>query len=287
VETLAFGYGLPEGPRADAAGNLTFSDAIGGGVFRRSPDGEITTVIPKRRGIGGLVPHADGGLVVTGKDVSHVRDGVTRVLLRAEGVVGWNDLTTDREGRVYVGSLRSGMTEREERIPGELWRIETEGAAAPLFDGIGWCNGVGFSPDERTIYLSDYAAGAVIAHDVEDGACVNRRVFAKLDGKNPVGPRFAGDLRAGHPDGLAVDEAGCVWVAGGDAGAVLRFTPEGRLDRSLDVPAGFVASLCFGGADRRDLYITTMDNTEKPERAGTVFRSRADVPGVPVPPARV
>jgi len=55
----------------------------------------------------------------------------------------------------------------------------------------------------------------------------------------------------------------------------------------LAVPAPFVASLCFGGADRRDLYVTTSGNTEHPERRGTVFRERSDVPGLPVPPARV
>src|SRR5437773_11316560 len=87
-ETLAYGYGLLEGPRVDAAGNLYFSDVPNGGVYRRAPDGTITTAIPKRRGVGGIALHADGGPIVSGRDSSHVRDGHTREALAPEGVHG-------------------------------------------------------------------------------------------------------------------------------------------------------------------------------------------------------
>src|SRR5262249_35272521 len=119
-DTLCFGYGLVEAPRADADGTVLFSDVLGGGVHRWSGDGTVATVLPKRRGIGGLVPHAEGGLVVSGRDVSHVRDGTTRVLFTCEGVLGFNDLTTDVAGRVYVGSLRSPAFTDDEapRVPG-------------------------------------------------------------------------------------------------------------------------------------------------------------------------
>src|SRR5262249_34082005 len=74
-ETLAYGYGLIEGPRVDGAGNLYFSDVTNGGVYRRRPDGSIDTVVPKRRGVGGIALHADGGLVISGKNICHVKDG--------------------------------------------------------------------------------------------------------------------------------------------------------------------------------------------------------------------
>jgi len=274
METLAFGYGLAEAPRVDAADNLYFSDVVGGGVFQRSPDGTISTVLAKRRGCGGLVLHADGGFVVSGRNVVHVRDGVSRVLLEVEGALGFNDLTTDAHGRVYVGSMRSGAFESGPRVPGELWRIERDGSATQLYDGVEFTNGVGFSPDGRTIYHSNYSEAYVLAHDIDDaGNATNRRVFARL-------PR-------GNPDGLAVDETGCVWVALGSAGGIGRFTPDGQLAESIDVPAGFVTSLCFGGTDRRDLYITTADNQEHPDRAGTIFRTRAPTPGLIAPLATV
>ena len=155
METIAYGYGLVEAPRVDENGNLYFSDVLGGGVYRRSPDGTIATIVPKRRGVGGLVLHADGGVVVSGKNVAHVREGETRVLLEVEGALGFNDLTTDRAGRVFVGSLRSSAFDAGPRIPGELWRIDGERQGVEVYRGIEFANGVGFSPDYRTIYHSN------------------------------------------------------------------------------------------------------------------------------------
>ncbi len=274
MDTLAYGYRLVEGPRADLDGNVYFSDAIGGGVYRRGADGTIATVIPKRRGIGGLVPHADGGLVVSGRDVVHVRDGESRLLLSLPGALGFNDLTTDAEGRVLVGSLRTSPFATGPRVPGELWRIGREGRNQEVYGDVAFANGVGLSPDGRVVYHSNYSAGEILAHDLDaDGRAANRRVFARV-------PR-------GNPDGLAVDETGGVWVALGSAGAIGRFVADGTLRDVVQVPATFVASLCFGGRDRRDLYVATMDNAEDVARGGTLFRTRVDVAGLIVPPARV
>src|SRR2546421_9710526 len=274
METLAYGYGLVEAPRVDDRGNLYFSDALGGGVYRRSPDGTITTVVPKRRGVGGLVLHADGGVVVSGKNVIHVRESETRVLLEVDGVLGFNDLTTDRAGRVFVGSLRSSAFETGPRVPGELWRIDGPERCSEVYRGIEFANGVGFSPDFRTIYHSNYSEACVLAHDLDAaGAGINRREFARM-------PK-------GNPDGLAVDETGGLWVALGGGGAIARFSPRGELVSILDVPSPFVTSLCFGGADRRDLYVTTLENGEDPLRKGPIFRTRSDVPGLVAPLARV
>jgi sugar lactone lactonase YvrE len=107
LETLAYGYGLLEGPRVDNTDNLFFSDVTNGGVYRRSPEGIITTVVPRRRGVGGIALHANGGVVVSGKNVCHVKDGETRILFQRDDIPGFNDLFTDSAGRVCVGSLRS------------------------------------------------------------------------------------------------------------------------------------------------------------------------------------
>jgi gluconolactonase len=274
-ETCCFGYGLVEGPRADAAGACVFSDVLGGGVHRWSPDGPVTTLVPKRRGIGGLVPHAGGGFVVSGRNVVHVKDGASRVVLAApDGVLGFNDLTTDAAGRVYVGSLRSpALGDGGPRVAGELYRIDVDATSTVLYGDVAFANGVGFSPDERVLYHSNYSERHVLAHDVADGRAHARRVFATLTD--------------GHPDGLAVDEHGGVWVACGPAGGLARFTPGGRLDAFVPVPAPFVASCCFGGADRRDLFVATMGNAEEASRGGTLFRTRVAVPGLVAAPARV
>src|SRR5262249_12018186 len=86
----------------------------------------------------------------------------------------------------------------EGRVPSELWRIDGEGRGVELYGGVEFPNGVGFAPGGRTLYHSNYSAGAVLAHDLaDDGSAVGRRVFAHV-------PR-------GHPDGLAVEGAGGGW----------------------------------------------------------------------------
>jgi xylono-1,5-lactonase len=274
LETLASGYGLLEGPRVDAADNLFFSDVTNGGVYRRAPDGTVSTVVPRRRGVGGIALHADGGVVISGKNVCHVKDGQTRILFQRDDIPGFNDLFTDSAGRICVGSLRSDPFKPGARVPGELWRIDGEGNVVQLYGDVGLTNGIGFSPDGRILYHADSAAQHLIVHDVApDGSCRNRRAISVS--------------AVGGPDGLAVDEAGAIWVAIYDGGCVARFMPDGKLDRKIAVPAKAVTSLCFGGEDRRDLYIVTADNTEEPGRKGTVFRTRVDVPGVPAPSAQV
>jgi gluconolactonase len=275
LATLAYGYGLIEGPRVDDADNLYFSDVPNGGVYRRSPNGEVTTAIPKRRGVGGIALHADGGLVVAGKNICHVKDGVTRILFQRDDIPGFNDIFTDSVGRVYVGTLRSDPFKEGARTPGELWRIDRENQAVQMYGDVGLTNGIGFSPGEKIIYHADSAGPHLIVHDVAaDGTMHNRRSIAQLSG---------GTI----PDGLCVDEAGCLWVSiyGGHCAA--RYTAEGKLDQKVDVPAKAVTSVCFGGTDRRDLYIVTADNTEDSTRKGTIFRTRVDVAGLPAPLARI
>jgi gluconolactonase len=275
LETLAYGYGLLEGPRVDDADNLFFSDVTNGGVYRRSPDGAVSTVVPRRRGVGGIALHADGGVVVSGKNICHVKNGETRLLFQREDIPGFNDLFTDSAGRVYVGSLRSDPFKEGARVPGELWRIDGEGKVVQMYDDVGLTNGIGFSPDGRQIYHADSAGPHIMVHDVApDGTMSNRRAIARMSG---------GTI----PDGLCVDEAGCLWVAVYGGHCAARYTPEGKLDRKVEVPAKAVTSVCFGGKDRRDLYIVTADNTEDAGRKGTIFRTRVDVAGVPVPLARV
>jgi gluconolactonase len=275
VETLATGYGLIEGPRVDAEDRLYFSDVTKGGVYRRAPSGEIELVIPKRRGVGGIALHAAGGIVVSGKNVCHVRDGESRIVFDLENTPGFNDLFTDAEGRILVGSLRSNPFAPEgPREAGELYRIDAEGGATLLYGDVSLSNGIGLSPDGRRLYHSDSVRNQVVVHDVAaDGCCAERRVFAETS--------------RGSPDGLAVDEEGCVWIAAYGGGCVTRFAPDGSLDRHVDVPAKVVTSLCFGGPDRRDLYVVTADNTSAPALGGTVFRTRVAVPGLAVELARV
>jgi sugar lactone lactonase YvrE len=269
VEALAHGYGLVEGPRWDARdGSVWFSDALRGGVFRVTASGDVETMLAKRRGVGGLVLHADGGAVASGRELVHIRDADEAWrLLAVEGVVGFNDLFADAAGRVLAGGLRYRPFKGEDPVPGGVWRLGPEGESEELFGGVVWPNGIGLSPDGATVYVADYERACVLAWGEGDGE-----------------PRVAAQAPDGAScDGLAVDTEGGLWVALGQGGGIGRFSADGKLDAVLHVPAGFVSSVSFGGEDGRDLFVATMLS----RRDGTLFHSHAEVAGLVAPLARV
>jgi gluconolactonase len=270
VERLTEGYQLAEAPVATPAGGVVFSDVLGGGVHEWDPaTGEVTVVIPKRRGVGGMAHHRDGGLVVSGRDVSLVADGESRALYvpdEGSGITGINDLTVDPDGHVVVGHLRFRPFAGESPVPGEFVTVDAGGRPTDVIGDVLWTNGCAFSPDGRVFYGCDYQRGVVLAADRrEDGS---------------YGPsRIAVASPSGEADGMAVDESGALWVALGARASIGRFTPDGHLDSEVEVPTGFVASLCFGGRDGRDLFITT---AARGGGTGAVFRTRAPVAGAPL-----
>jgi sugar lactone lactonase YvrE len=266
-------HGLLEAPRPDGNGGILYSDVLGGGVYRVpvAGDREPETVLAKRRGIGGLVPHRDGGIVVSGRTIAHVGadPDEQRELLELDGVAGFNDVATDSAGRLLTGALRFRPFAGESPVPTEVWRVTAPGVAEIAATGLDWPNGIAVAPGDAAIYVSDTANGVV-------------RVFAAGSTDGDVFARVS----SGAVDGLALDEEGGLWVALGDGG-MARFEADGSLDGFLDIPSGFVSSVCFGGADRRDLYLTTADNPLHPERGGTVFHARSEVAGAEVAAAAV
>ena len=272
-ELLASGHGLIEGPTVAPGGGLYFSDVLGGGVYLLAASGAITTVVPKRRGVGGIAAHADGGIVCSGRDLVHVRDGVTRTLFAIEGLPGWNDLCTDSRGRVYAGAVRfrvfdPGVTV----VPGECWRVDAAGAASELYADVTHANGIALSPDERWLAHSDTRSERVIVHALRSDGSVGERRHIPVNG---------------HADGLAFDETGAFWVALAGAGRIDRFAIDGTRIESLAVPARMVTSLCFAGSDLRELIVVSADNTLEPNGKGAVMRTRVPVAGASVHPARV
>jgi L-arabinonolactonase len=277
---LGRAHGLLEGPRLAADGAMVYSDVIGGGLFECSPAGAVRELLPRRRGIGGIVAHADGGWVVSGRTVLHVLpDGSQRELYAAgEGACGYNDLSTTPGGELLAGELRYRPLTGGPAQPGRLLAISGPGEARVLSEGVTWPNGIGVGADGATAYLSDYARRCVLAvaldGDGGEAAAANESVWATMpDGCSA--------------DGLALDAGGGVWVALGEGGGVARFHPGGELHERIDLPASFVSSISFGGDDGRDVLITTADNEVDPELGGTLLRARSAIAGLPVYPARV
>src|SRR5436190_21535835 len=189
-DVCAHGYGLAEAPTIDIDGSLVFSDVLGGGVYRIGEHDKVTTVVPKRRGVGGIAIHEDGGIVCSGRDLVHVREGQEpRTVLHVDGVAGWNDLCTDNAGRVYAGALRFAVFDpAAEVVSGELWQVSPDGGRSVVFGDVVHANGVACSGDGRMIYLSDTRRQRIIVFD------------------NVRGTRRDIDVSTlGHPDGMALD----------------------------------------------------------------------------------
>jgi gluconolactonase len=282
MERLATGYGLIEGPLWIPARGLLFSDVLNGGVFCLDGAGAVSTVFEHRRGVGGMALHVDGGLIVSGRNISYkpFDGGATVTVLDRDpdaGNVGYNDLTTDAAGRIYAGSLgTSPVFESDGKpAPGDLWLIDLDGTSRIVGREIWLTNGLGFSPDGRWLYHSDSAVRTVWRYAVHDNG--------DLGEKAP----FV-ECASGVPDGLVVAEDGSVWVAlagGGHGVAVYR--SDGEQQSFLQIPEPMCTSVCFGGSDLRDLYVVSGSDGSGRADAGSVYRHRADVAGLAVAPARV
>ncbi len=280
MKELATGYGLVEGPVWHETLGLLYSDVPNGGVFRIAKDGSVSQQVPKRRGIGGMALHADGGLIMGGRDivVTDIDGSNMQTLLAGADTaagVGFNDLTTDAAGRIYVGDLGFKVFGGGEPKPGFLHVIDLDGSDRVISDGIMLTNGLGFSPDGRRLYHSDARADVVRVYDVlADGSVSGWQPFAHIQ-------------KGETPDGLAVAADGSVWVALAHGGAVAVYEPDGTLRERVPVPLPMVTSVCFGGDDLQDLYVVTGSRGGPSENCGSVFVMRAPVAGLPVAPARV
>ncbi|PZQ67970.1 MAG: gluconolactonase, partial [Variovorax paradoxus] len=199
--------------------------------------------------------------------VTHARTGMR-----------FNDGRCDRQGRFWAGTMLMDMAAAA-RV-GMLYR-QDDATTTPtaVLDDLIVPNGLGFSPDGRTMYLSDSHPSVqtiwAFDYDPDSGTPSRRRVFVDM---NPL---------PGRPDGAAVDADGCYWICGNDAGLVHRFTPQGRLDRSVPVPVKKPAMCAFGGPQLDTLFVTSIrpggDLSDQP-LAGGVFAFRAGTQGLPEPP---
>jgi sugar lactone lactonase YvrE len=200
------------------------------------------------------------------------------ILLEPEGQGNrFNDGRCDRAGRFWVGSMLADTSAR--RQTGILHRVEPDGTATAVRSGIGVPNGLAFAPDGRTMYFADTHRDLVWAYDFdpEGGDASNERVF--LD--------FA--TLPGRPDGAAIDETGCYWIACVYGSAVLRVTPDGTVDRQVPLPVAKPTMPAFGGPDLSTLFVTTIGgggthqvDPSQPD-AGALFAVDVGVRGLPEP----
>jgi sugar lactone lactonase YvrE len=262
---------LGEGVTWDAgAQTLLWVDVDGRALHRLSTDGHHTST-PLERSISAVVPRRGGGLVaISGIDVVTMDNrgvfGDVIATLPAAGDGRANDGRVDPHGRLWVGTVdRSGANRAA------LFCVDESGQVTETLSGRALSNGIDWSPDGRRCYHADSLLRRVEVLDLDDdGFPTGVQVFTRF---------------AEMPDGLTVDDEGGVWVALWDGGGVQRFTPDGRLDRTVPVAGGWITSCAFGGADLRTLYITSAKvdlDTETQRRtphAGSLFAAEPGVRG--------
>lgn len=236
---------LGEGPTWDpAADRLVWVDVLGSRLHTYAPADGRRTVMLTAQHVGAAKPRAGGGHVVNLRDGIGLYDpdGTFRWLLRdpVDGRRG-NDAAVAPDGSLWAGTMRYD----EAPGGGTLTRIAPDGTATTLLPEVTVSNGTGWSPDGGLVYYVDTPTRRIDVLRTDGGHVVDRRPLATVE---------AG---AGFPDGLTVDADGCVWVALWDGAALRRYTPDGRLDRTVPLPVRRPTACAFGGPGLRDLYVTT------------------------------
>ncbi|MFH9015248.1 SMP-30/gluconolactonase/LRE family protein [Streptomyces sp. NPDC017943] len=269
---------LGEGPTWDAAaGRLLWLDVLGCRVHTYDPATGRRTTRRTDQHVGAVKPRAGGGLVLNLRDgiglLDPEEDGTGGGFrwLRREPVPGRraNDAAVAPDGSLWAGTMRYD----EAPGGGTLSRVTGDGSAETVLDDVTVSNGTGWSPDGRLMYYIDTPTRRVEVFDHADGRVSGRRTLAEIE------------EGAGFPDGLTVDADGCVWVALWQGSAVRRYTPDGRLDRVVDLPVPLVTACAFGGAGLGDLYVTTARTglTDPPALAGSLFVVPGAGRGLPQP----
>jgi len=230
-----------------------------------------------------------------GDVIAGLESGIFSLTLVADGTVSsyrvaeprfplssmrFNDGRCDRQGRFWAGTMHMDMPAAH--AVGSLYRYSADGGLhGPVVENLFTQNGLAWSPDGDRMYLSDSHPKArkiwVYDYDRDTGTPSGRRLFVDMN------------LHPGRPDGAAVDTDGCYWTCANDAGQLLRFTPEGKLDRSIALPVRKPSMCAFGGDDLATLFVTSIrpaTGLEDQPLAGAVFAVRTGFKGMPEPEFR-
>lgn len=267
-----------EGPLWNSADLALFwTDLARKRFYRWDSASRRSEIVSEALQVSGFAFNRPGGLLVTNVEGIWLWDPrAAAPVLLAQEVDGhrccMNDCVADPEGRVYSGTYyRNPETGNFDRA-GCLMRIDVDGSVHIMDDGFRLSNGLGFSPDLRTLYYVDSADRIIYAFDWRrsDGALHNRRIFVRVPSDE------------GFPDGLTVDVEGFVWCAHWFSGAVLRYDPSGKVERRVEVPASQASSVTFGGRDFTDMFVTSAAFLDSLCIAPTGYDAAAHFIGGPV-----
>jgi L-arabinonolactonase len=276
---------LGEGPVWDAeAQRLHWVDSADGRIFRSTSLGSELRAWEVGEPIGSIAVGADNTYFVaalkSGLYRIDMESGSKELLINPEPDSPnnrLNDGKVDRRGRFVFGS----MDTLEEETSGKLYSYDVEGRLNVLDTGIICSNGPCFSPDGSVLYFSDTWTGEIWSYDYDliSGDVSSRSTFAKVD-----------TSRGGAADGATVDSEGYLWQALVYSGTIVRYSPEGFVDRVIEMPVLKVTSLAFGGPNLDTLFVTSMAKPPLPrfpedgQLRGSLFAvTGLGVTGIPEP----
>ena len=237
-----------------ASAVLYWTDNAASKLYLYEPASENHRLANEGLQINGFRLNRAGGFVITNNAGIWLWDGASKTGLICDSIRGArcpvNDCVADASGRLITGSFFYDPG-REYQL-GNLLRVDNDGAVDILEEGFHLSNGLAFSPDGSTLYFADSVARIIYAFDYRSdrGMISNRRVFVQVPSEE------------GLPDGLCVDAEGYVWSAQWYGSCIVRYDPDGKLERRLSVPAKQTSSLTFGGADLTDIFITSAGLSE-------------------------
>lgn len=245
-------YLIGEGPLWDWRNRILYwVDAMAGEIHSYDPSsGKFGEWRIEGTMLGSIALREKGGMIVATTDGLYEFDletGLAKAIFHQGGPkdsTRFNDGKVDRQGRFLAGTtVRPGFHEPL----AALYRLSTDMSVEVLEDELHLANGPAFSPDGRTFYFTDSVTSLIWAYDYSAGQekPARRRVF--IDTK-PLGSL---------PDGATVDVDGCLWFALALCGKVARATPDGRIDRLIDMPVPHPTSIMFGGDDLETLFVTS------------------------------
>lgn len=265
---------------APEEGALYWVDWGGNPIYRYEPaTGQLQT-FELDRPVTALARRAGGGWVAIARtDMSFWEPQTNQFSLIAgqpepdKPQICYNDSVVDRQGRLLVGTFNWDDVEAPDS---SLYRLDPDGSLHQLETGFATANGLGISPNGETLYLTDMRHHQILAYDydTEAGTLGQRRIFAHVPPEE------------GLPDGLIVDSEGFVWSARWDGWKLVRYDPEGTVEREIRFPVQLVICCAFGGDNLSDLYVTTawwgFEQEQRAQQpwAGDLFRLKLGVRGL-------
>ena len=249
LEKLAGDFKFTEGPAADAAGNVFFTDQPNDRILRWSTDGELSTFLQPSGRSNGLYFDAEGNLWACADEKNELwridTDGKATVVVKdydGKLLNGPNDLWIRPDGGIYFTDpfYKRDYWDRgpeEQDVQAVYYLGPDDQTLTRVADDLQQPNGIIGTPDGKTLYVADIRGRKTYAYEIqEDGTLANKRLFCELGS-----------------DGMTIDSDGNVYLTGG---GVTVFDKEGKQIEHIDVPERWTANVCFGGADRKTLFIT-------------------------------